>query len=36
MKFAGERRLQITYNNLDSEALPVEEIPYQIRYSGIT
>ena len=36
VEYAGERRLQITYNNLDSEALPVEEIPYQIRYSGIT
>ena len=36
VEYAGERRLQLVYNNLDSEALPVEEIPYQVRYSGIT
>ena len=35
VKYAGERRLQLNYNNLDNEALPVEEIPYQIRYSGL-
>ncbi len=36
VEYAGEKRLQLIYNNLDSEALPVEEIPYQIRYSDIS
>lgn len=35
VKYAGERRLQLTYNDLDGESLPVEEIPYQIKSSGL-
>ena len=33
--YAGERRLQLTYGDLDGESLPVEEIPYQIQYSNM-
>ena len=33
IKYAGERRLQLTYGDLNGESLPVEEIPYQIKYS---
>jgi hypothetical protein len=36
IKYAGEKRLQLTYDNLDSECLPVEEIPYQIKYSKLS
>ena len=32
--YAGEKRLQLTYANLDGDALPVEEIPYQIKPSS--
>ncbi len=35
IKYAGERRLQLIYDNLDGESLPVEEIPYQIKYSNL-
>jgi hypothetical protein len=35
IKYAGEKRLQLAYDNLDSECLPVEEIPYQIKYSKL-
>ncbi|MGL5942767.1 MAG: hypothetical protein ACRC2S_20840 [Waterburya sp.] len=35
IKYAGELRLQLTYDNLDAEHLPVEEIPYKIKYSGL-
>ena len=36
IKYAGERRLQLTYGDLDGESLPIEEIPYQIRRSGLS
>ena len=35
IKYAGERRLQLTYGDLNGESLPIEEISYQIRYSGL-
>ncbi|MEO0926258.1 MAG: hypothetical protein AAFY63_10350 [Cyanobacteria bacterium J06643_13] len=35
IKYAGERRLQLSYGDLDGESLPVEEIPYQIKYSNL-
>ena len=35
IKYAGEKRLQLTYGDLDGESLPVEEIPYQIKYSKL-
>jgi len=35
VKYAGEKRLQLTYDNLNGESLPVEEIPYKIKSSGI-
>ncbi|MEL6929558.1 MAG: hypothetical protein AAFO95_13095 [Cyanobacteria bacterium J06600_6] len=35
VKYAGERRLQLTYGDLNGESLPVEEIPYQIKYSDL-
>jgi hypothetical protein len=35
IKYAGELRLQLTYDNLDAEHLPVEEIPYKIKPSGL-
>lgn len=35
IKYAGERRLQLTYNNLDGDSLPVEEIPYKVKSSGL-
>ena len=35
VKYAGERRLQLTYNDLDGEHLPIEEIPYKVRPSGL-
>ncbi|WP_299484668.1 hypothetical protein [Acaryochloris sp. IP29b_bin.137] len=33
--YAGERRLQLTYNNQDTDNLPIEEISYQIHPSGL-
>lgn len=35
VKYAGERRLLLTYNDLDGDCLPVEEIPYQIKFSNL-
>lgn len=35
VKYAGERRLLLTYNNLDGDSLPVEEIFYKINPSGL-
>ncbi|MEL6579400.1 MAG: hypothetical protein AAFQ14_06590 [Cyanobacteria bacterium J06621_12] len=35
IKYAGERRLQLNYGDLDGESLPIEEIPYQIKYSNL-
>ncbi|MGL5834049.1 MAG: hypothetical protein ACRC1Z_12580 [Waterburya sp.] len=35
IQYAGEKRLQLSYNNLDSECLPIEEISYQMKYSTI-
>jgi hypothetical protein len=35
VKYAGEKRLQLVYNNLDAEHLPIEEIPYRVRPSGL-
>ncbi|MGC1306073.1 MAG: hypothetical protein WA885_02500 [Phormidesmis sp.] len=34
-KYAGEQRLQLRYDDWDSEALPIEEIEYKIRASGL-
>lgn len=33
--YAGERRLQLTYNDHDINNLPIEEISYQIHASGL-
>ncbi|ABW26314.1 hypothetical protein [Acaryochloris marina] len=33
--YAGERRLQLTYDNHDINNLPIEEISYQIHASGL-
>ena len=35
VEYAGEQRLQLRYNDLDGEHLPVEEIDYKIRDSGL-
>lgn len=35
VNYAGEKRLQLVYNQLDAEHLPVEEIPYKVRPSGL-
>ncbi|WP_036478351.1 hypothetical protein [Myxosarcina sp. GI1] len=35
VKYAGERRLQLIYNNLDGDSLPIEEIPYKVKRSGL-
>jgi hypothetical protein len=35
IKYAGELRLQLTYDNLDAEHLPVEVIPYEIKPSRL-
>ncbi|MCC0175525.1 hypothetical protein I4641_00830 [Waterburya agarophytonicola K14] len=35
VKYAGEKRLQLTYGDLDGESLPVEEIAYKIKPSGL-
>ena len=34
-QYAGEKRLQLRYDNWDSEGLPVEEILYEVRASGV-
>ena len=35
VEYAGEKRLQLTYDNLNTEYLPIEEIPYKIKPSGL-
>ncbi|MBE9043275.1 hypothetical protein IQ255_02420 [Pleurocapsales cyanobacterium LEGE 10410] len=35
IEYAGEKRLQLSYNNLNGDSLPVEEIPYRVRHSGL-
>lgn len=35
VEYAGEQRLQLRYHNLDCNDLPVEEIPYKVRLSGL-
>ncbi len=35
VKYAGEQRLQLRYDDWDSDNLPIEEIRYQIRDSGL-
>jgi len=35
VEYAGEKRLQLRYSDWDLENLPVEEIPYQVRLSGL-
>ncbi|MDJ0707245.1 MAG: hypothetical protein QNJ46_28555 [Leptolyngbyaceae cyanobacterium MO_188.B28] len=35
VKYAGEQRLQLRYDDWDSNNLPIEEIPYKIRSSGL-
>lgn len=36
VKYAGERRLQLRYGDYDSNQLPIEEINYKIRDSGLS
>ena len=33
--YAGEQRLQLRYDDWDSDAVPIEEIPYEVRPSGL-
>lgn len=33
--YAGEKRLQLRYGDWDTENLPIEEIPYRVRSSGL-
>jgi hypothetical protein len=35
VEYAGERRLQVLYDDLDHDHLPVETISYPVRYSGL-
>ncbi|NEP17603.1 MAG: hypothetical protein F6J97_11965 [Leptolyngbya sp. SIO4C1] len=35
VEYAGEQRLQLRYGDLDGENLPVEEIGYRVRSSGL-
>lgn len=35
VEYAGERRLQLLYNDLDCDHLPVETIAYPIQWSGL-
>ena len=35
VEYAGEKRLQLTYDNLNTEYLPIEEILYKIKPSGL-
>jgi hypothetical protein len=35
VEYAGEQRLQLRYDDWDSENLPIEEIPYKVRLSGL-
>ena len=36
IQYAGEKRLQLTYNNLDGDSLPVEEISYKMKFSKLS
>jgi hypothetical protein len=33
--YAGEKRLQLRYADWDSENMPIEEIPYKVKLSGL-
>jgi hypothetical protein len=35
VEYAGEQRLQLTYQGQDSDQLPIEEIAYQVQTSGL-
>jgi hypothetical protein len=35
VEYAGEQRLQLRYDDWDCENLPIEEIPYKVRLSGL-
>jgi hypothetical protein len=35
VEYAGEQRLQLRYDDWDSENLPMEDIPYKVRLSGL-
>lgn len=35
IKYAGEQRLQLIYDNFDSDNLPIEEIPYTVKPSSV-
>lgn len=35
VEYAGEKRLQLQYDDWDMERMPIEEFPYQIRKSGL-
>ncbi|MEB3212705.1 MAG: hypothetical protein VKL39_15200 [Leptolyngbyaceae bacterium] len=35
VEYAGEKRLQLRYDDWDCENLPIEEIPYKTRLSGL-
>ncbi|VEP17632.1 conserved hypothetical protein [Hyella patelloides LEGE 07179] len=35
IEYAKERRLQLSYNNLNGDSLPVEEIHYEVKPSGL-
>ena len=35
VEYAGERRLQLRYDDWDCDNLPIEEIPYKVRLSGL-
>lgn len=35
IKYAGEQRLQLTYDNQDTDNLAIEEIPYKVQSSGV-
>jgi hypothetical protein len=35
VEYAGEKRLQLRYGDYDLENLPIEEIPYNVRLSGL-
>jgi hypothetical protein len=35
VKYAGEKRLQLRYDDWDSDNVPIEEIPYKVRLSGL-
>ncbi|MGB3492606.1 MAG: hypothetical protein WBA57_07750, partial [Elainellaceae cyanobacterium] len=35
VEYAGEKRLQLQYDDWDSDNLPIEEIPYRVRLSGL-